>query len=182
MRFRKTPLAGVVVVEPDVHRDSRGFFLESYHEEKYREGGVTGRFVQDNHSSSKRGTLRGLHAQLEPAQGKLVRVIRGEILDVAVDVRAGSPTFGQHHAETLDADTHRQLWIPEGFLHGFQVLSDVAEVEYKVTSPYAPAGEIAVAWNDPDLAIAWPLANPIVSARDAAAPHLSALRSRLPPA
>ncbi len=180
MKFRKTSLEGVVVVEPDVHQDSRGFFLESYHEEKYREGGIAGRFVQDNHSSSKRGTLRGLHAQLDPAQGKLVRVIRGEILDVAVDVRAGSPTFGQHHAEALGADTHRQLWIPEGFLHGFLVLSEEAEVEYKVTSPYSPAGEIAVAWNDPDLAIAWPLANPIVSTRDAAAPPLSALRSRLP--
>ncbi|MCP3984187.1 MAG: dTDP-4-dehydrorhamnose 3,5-epimerase [bacterium] len=179
MKFRKTTLAGVLVVEPDVHRDARGFFLESYHEEKYQAGGIAERFVQDNHSCSKRGTLRGLHAQLGPAQGKLVRVVRGEILDVAVDVRTGSPTFGQHHAETLDADAHRQLWIPEGFLHGFLVLSEEAEVEYKVTTPYSPSGEIAVAWNDPEIAIPWPETDPTVSERDAAAPPLSAVRSRL---
>ncbi|MBW2242456.1 MAG: dTDP-4-dehydrorhamnose 3,5-epimerase [Deltaproteobacteria bacterium] len=180
MKFRRTSLAGVIVIEPDVHRDARGFFLESYHEEKYRDAGITGPFVQDNHSSSKRRTLRGLHAQLAPSQGKLVRVVRGEVLDVAVDVRVGSPTFGQHHAETLGADTHRQLWIPEGFLHGFLVLSDEAEVEYKVTSPYSPSGEIAVAWNDPELAIPWPESDPIVSERDASAPPLSSLRDRLP--
>ncbi len=179
MRFEETALPGVLVVAPDVHRDTRGFFLESYHEGKYREGGIDARFVQDNHSASKRGTLRGLHAQLEPAQGKLVRVLRGEVLDVAVDVRQGSPTFGQHHAERLDAEQHHQLWIPEGFLHGFQVLSEEAEVEYKVTSPYTPAGEIAVAWNDPELGISWPIPEPILSDRDRAAPRLTELRPRL---
>ena len=175
MRFLPTAIPEVLVVEPDVHRDARGFFLETYHEARYREAGITARFVQDNHSRSARGTLRGLHAQLEPAQGKLVRCIRGEIFDVAVDARRGSPSFSRHVAVTLSGQNFRQLWIPPGFLHGFQVLSEDAEVEYKVTALYRPEGEIAVAWNDPALDIPWPLANPTLSERDRKARPLDAV-------
>ncbi len=178
MRFIPTGIPEVLVVEPDVHRDRRGFFLETYHEARYREGGITARFVQDNHSKSERRTLRGLHAQLDPAQGKLVRCIRGEIFDVAVDARRGSPSFGQHVAVLLSGENFQQLWIPPGFLHGFQVLSEEAEVEYKVTAPYRPEGEIAVAWNDPTLRIPWPLPNPTLSERDRRAPTLEAVLPR----
>ena len=180
MKFELTALPGVIVVEPDVHLDSRGFFLETYHEEKYAAGGIGLRFVQDNHSRSSRGSLRGLHAQLDPAQGKLVRVISGEVWDVAIDARVGSPGFGRHVAATLSADNFRQLYVPPGFLHGFCVISEMAEVEYKVTAPYRPEGEIAVAWNDPELAIPWPVDAPVLSARDAAAPLLAEQRSWLP--
>lgn len=180
MKFRPTANPDVIVIEPDIHRDERGFFLESYHQEKYRAGGLEAVFVQDNHSRSQRGTLRGLHAQLEPSQGKLVRCLRGEVFDVAVDARVGSTRFGSWVGERLSGDNHLQLWIPPGFLHGFAVLSEEAEVEYKVTAPYRPEGEIAVAWNDPAIGIEWPLAEPRLSARDAAAPLLSEVRDRLP--
>lgn len=180
MKFLPTEIPEVILIEPDVYRDARGFLLESYHEAKYREGGIDVRFVQDNHSSSGRGTLRGLHAQLEPAQGKLVRVPSGEVVDVAVDARRGSPTYGKHVMRTLSSESHHQLWIPAGFLHGFQVVSERADVEYKATALYHPEGEIAVAWNDPELAISWPLAEPLLSAKDAQAPPLAALVSRLP--
>jgi dTDP-4-dehydrorhamnose 3,5-epimerase len=180
MRVLPTELPGVLIVEPDVFRDERGFFLETYRAERYAEHGITAPFVQDNHSRSRRGTLRGLHAQLEPAQGKLVRAVAGEIIDVAVDIRVGSPTFARHVAVALSGDNFRQLWIPPFFAHGFLVVSDVAEVEYKCTEPYRPQGELAIAWNDPEVAVRWSVEEPTLSTRDAAAPPLAALRERLP--
>ena len=162
----------MIVVEPDVHRDARGFFLETYHQQKYAASGITGAFVQDNHSRSVRGTLRGLHAQLGQPQGKLIRVAEGEIYDVALDIRRGSPTFGRWVGMRLSGDDFRQLWIPPGFAHGFYVMSEVAHVEYKCTEPYDPADEISILWNDPDLAIEWPIGDPIVSDRDSRAPRL----------
>jgi dTDP-4-dehydrorhamnose 3,5-epimerase len=172
MIFNRTRLPGVILVEPAVHGDARGFFVETYHERRYVENGITKHFVQDNHSKSKRGTLRGLHAQLKNPQGKLVRAVEGEILDVAVDVRRGSPTFGQWVAEKLSAENFRQLWVPEGFVHGFCVLSPWAQVEYKVTAFYDREDEFGVAWNDPDLGIDWPVKEPLLSDRDRAAPRL----------
>lgn len=181
VRVLQTELPGVLVIEPTVHRDARGFFLETYHAEKYRAAGITAPFVQDNHSRSGAGTLRGLHAQLgEQAQGKLVRVLQGEVYDVAVDITRGSPTFRRSVGVRLSSADFRQLWVPPGFLHGFCVLSDIAEIAYKCTAPWAPAAEIAVCWNDPDLAIPWPIAEPILSARDAAAPRLRDVWDRLP--
>lgn len=181
MNFVPTDIPDVILVEPSVHRDARGFFVETWHAHRYRDGGIDARFVQDNHSRSQRGALRGLHAQLPPrAQGKLVRVTRGEVWDVAVDVRRGSPWFGKHVAVTLSEDNFRQLWIPPGFVHGFLVTSDVAEFQYKCTDFYDPASEIVVAWNDPALAIPWPTEEPLLSARDAAAPSLAAIEERLP--
>ena len=180
MRFLPGDLPGLVVVEPDVHRDARGFFVETYHERKYREGGIEGPFVQDNHSRSLRGSLRGLHAQLRRPQGKLMRVVEGEVFDVAVDIRRGSPTFGRWAGITLSGENFRQLYVPPGFAHGFCVVSEAAHLEYKCTAPYDPEDEIAIAWNDPRIAIAWPLAQPTVSARDAAAPRLEELLDRLP--
>ena len=180
MRFITLDLPGVIVVEPDVHRDARGFFLETYNEARYSLGGIPGPFVQDNHSRSSRGTLRGLHLQTARPQGKLVRVIEGDIFDVAVDVRRGSPTFGRWVGTSLSAENFRQCYVPPGFAHGFCVLSDAAQVEYKCTEPYDPAGEIGIAWNDPDVAIAWPIAEPILSDRDRRHPRLGAQLSRLP--
>jgi len=180
MKVHATSLPGVLLIEPFVHQDERGFFLETYRAERYAEHGMTAPFVQDNHSRSRLGTLRGLHAQLDPAQGKLVRCIAGEILDVAVDIRVGSPSFGKHFATPISATNFRQLWIPPNFAHGFLVTSESAEVEYKVTQPYRPQGEIAIAWNDPELAIAWPMRAPTLSGRDAAAPRLAELRDKLP--
>ena len=179
MNFRPTPLAGVILVEPDVHRDARGFFLETYHAGKYKEGGIDAVFVQDNHSRSSQHTLRGLHAQWRRPQGKLVRTLQGEIFDVAVDVRTGSPTFGKWFAARLSSDNHHQLWVPAGFIHGFCVLSETAEVEYKCTDLYDPGGELGVLWNDPEIGIDWPVAQPILSAKDAAAPRLAEVRDKL---
>ena len=178
--FRPTALPGVLVVEPVVHRDARGFFLETFHAGKYRQGGIAEDFVQDNHSRSARGTLRGLHAQLRHPQGKLVRVVAGEVWDVAVDLRRGSPTFARWVGVPLSAATLRALWVPPGFAHGFCVLSEHAEVEYKCTALYNPGDELVIAWNDPELAIAWPLREPLLSARDRAAPRLAEVRDRLP--
>jgi len=175
MEFRETELPGVILVVPDVHRDARGYFLESYQEEKYRAGGIEARFVQDNQSRSTRGTLRGLHAQIQPAQGKLVRVLMGEIFDVAVDIRRGSTRFGQTSCATLSDENFHQLFVPPGFLHGFCVTSEVAVVAYKTTAVYNPAGEIAVAWNDPEIAIPWPVRAPHLSDRDRNAPRLATL-------
>lgn len=180
MRLIPTALEGVAIIEPDVYRDARGFFLESYHAAKYRAAGIDAVFVQDNHSRSVRGTLRGLHAQLRRPQGKLLRVVSGEIWDVAVDLRRGSPSFGRHAAVTLSADDFRQLWVPPGCFHGFCVLSDAAEVEYKVTEPYDPADEVGIVWDDPDLAIPWPISEPILSAKDRALPRLAEVLARLP--
>ena len=170
MDFVETPLEGVLVVEPDVHRDDRGFFLESYNEEKYARGGLAVHFVQDNHSKSACGTLRGLHAQLRRPQGKLVRAVEGEIFDVAVDIRRGSPSFGKWFGLELSAENFRQLYVPPGFVHGFCVLSETAQVEYKCTEFYDPGGEVGVLWNDPDIGIGWPFeGEPLLSAKDAAA-------------
>lgn len=179
MKFTQTHLPGVVLVEPDVFRDARGFFLETFHERKYREGGIPWSFVQDNQSRSQRGTLRGLHAQLERPQGKLVRALRGEIWDVAVDARPGSATFGQWFGATLSDADFRQLFVPPGFLHGFCVLSEVAEVEYKCTAFYDREDEIGVRWDDPAIGIAWPLRDPLLSPKDAQLPSLEELRPRL---
>ncbi len=180
MPFHATSLPGVIRVEPQVFRDERGFFLETYHREKYRQGGILPDFVQDNHSRSVAGTLRGLHAQLNNPQGKLVRAVEGEIWDVAVDIRRGSPTFGRWVGVNLSAENFRQLYVPPGFAHGFCVLSPVAQVEYKCTALYDPTDEIALAWNDPELAIDWPVEAPLLSARDRAALTLAAAAERLP--
>lgn len=182
MKFRPTPLPGVLVVEPDVHGDDRGFFLETYHRDKYREGGIADAFVQDNHSRSVARTLRGLHAQRTRPQGKLVRAVRGRILDVAVDIRRGSPTFARWYAEELSEDNHWQLWVPPGYAHGFFVLSDGAEVEYKCTDVYLPEDEITIRWDDPAIGVDWRLdgGEPVLSQRDAEAPSLTDWEDRLP--
>jgi dTDP-4-dehydrorhamnose 3,5-epimerase len=180
VKFVPTALPEVVRVEPDVHRDARGFFVETWRADRWTAGGVPGPFVQDNHSRSRLGTVRGLHAQRLRPQGKLVRVVRGEIWDVAVDVRRGSPSFGRWVAETLSAENFAQLWIPPGFAHGFAVLSDEAEFVYKCTDYYDPTDELRIAWNDPALGIAWPVAEPLLSEPDRRAPTLAELADRLP--
>jgi dTDP-4-dehydrorhamnose 3,5-epimerase len=162
-----TPLPGVVILEPRVFGDERGFFLESYNQKVFAELGIEDHFVQDNHSSSRRNVLRGLHYQIKQPQGKLVRAVEGEILDVAVDVRRSSPTFGAWEAVHLSGENKRMLWIPPGFAHGFRVISESAQVLYKATDYYAPEFERTLAWNDPDLKIDWKLdGDPIVSAKD----------------
>lgn len=175
-----TALAGVFLIEPVVFRDARGFFLETYHAGKYAAGGLDVHFVQDNHSKSQRGTLRGLHAQRRNPQGKLVRAVEGEIFDVAVDVRRGSPTFGRWVGEVLSAENFRQLYVPPGFVHGFCVLSETAQVEYKCTALYDPQDELSVIWNDPEIAIDWPIKEPLLSNKDAAAPRLDEILDHLP--
>jgi len=180
VKFLTTELPGVILIEPDLHGDVRGFFLETYHERKYSQAGIRATFVQDNHSRSSRGTLRGLHHQTAHPQAKLVRVVEGEVYDVVVDIRRGSPTFGKHAGFALSARSFQQLYIPPNFAHGFCVTSDAAQVEYKCTEFYDPAGELAVAWNDPDLAIAWPVASPKLSEKDAGASPLRELTDRLP--
>ena len=178
MRVVPSKLAGVLVIEPDVHEDDRGFFLETYHADRYREHGITAPFVQENHSRSIGGTLRGLHLQLRRPQGKLIHVIEGEIFDVAVDVRRGSTTFGRWVGVHLSAANFKQCFIPPGFAHGFCVTSELAQVEYKCTDFYDPEGEISVQWNDSDLKINWPLDeihSPILSKKDIAAKPLRQL-------
>ena len=180
MRVVPTEIPGVLIIEPEVFADGRGFFMETYHAARYREHGIEGPFVQDNHSRSVAGTLRGLHLQVRRPQGKLVRVIQGEVYDVCVDVRRGSPTFGRWVGVTLTAENVRQCYVPPGFAHGFCVLTPVAQVEYKCTDLYDPGGELGVAWNDPALAISWPVSDPILSARDKGHPTLAELGDRLP--
>lgn len=180
MRVTETSLPGVLLIEPVVHRDGRGFFVETYHADRYRQHGIAAPFVQDNHSRSIQGTLRGLHLQLQRPQGKLIRVIEGEIVDVAVDVRRGSPAFGRWVSVTLSADDFHQVYVPPGFAHGFYVVSPIAQVEYKCTDVYDPASEIGIAWNDPAIGIAWPARAPLLSARDSAHPTLAAVADRLP--
>lgn len=180
MKFLPTQLPGVLIIEPDVYRDQRGWFLETYHVQKYQEGGVSLPFVQDNCSSSVRGTLRGLHLQLRRPQGKLIRVIRGEIFDVAVDTRRGSPTFAIWVGVTISEQDFRQIYIPPGFAHGFCVLSEVAEVEYKCTELYAPGGEATIRWNDSRIGIQWPVDQPILSSKDSAGTSLDDLCAQLP--
>jgi dTDP-4-dehydrorhamnose 3,5-epimerase len=180
VRFIQTEIPGVVIIEPDVHRDPRGYFLETYHERKYAEGGIQGPFVQDNHSFSLRGTLRGLHAQRRHPQGKLVRAVEGEMFDVAVDIRRGSPTFSKWVGVTLSGENCRQFYVPPGFAHGFCVLSERVHVVYKCTDFYDREDEFGVAWNDPEIGIAWPITEPALSAKDAAAPRLAKIREGLP--
>lgn len=171
MRTIATAIPGVFIIEPKVFGDERGFFFESFNAKAFEAAtGVKREFVQDNHSRSARGVLRGLHYQLQQAQGKLVRVTAGEVFDVAVDLRRSSPTFGQWVGEILSAENKRQLWVPEGFAHGFVVLSDYAEFLYKTTDYYAPEHERSIRWDDPDLAINWPFTEaPQLSAKDQAA-------------
>ena len=173
MQIVKTELAGVLVIEPKAFGDQRGFFLESYQLDRYVAAGISLPFVQDNLSRSSRGVVRGLHLQNPNAQGKLVTVIRGEVLDVAVDVRLGSPTFGRHVAVELSDQNHRQLWIPRGFAHGFAVLSETADFFYKCDAPYSPETEITIRYDDPQIAIDWRTNAPQLSARDQKAPLLA---------
>ena len=177
-----TSIPDVKIVAPRVFKDPRGYFLETFHNEKYTEAGIAVRFVQDNHSFSSRGTLRGLHYQIEQAQDKLVSVVRGEIFDVAVDIRRGSPTFGQWAAARLSDENHYQIFIPKGFAHGFYVLSEVADVVYKCSDLYAPQHERGIRWDDPHTGIEWPLAGePLLSEKDTAYPTLkNARREDLP--
>lgn len=174
MNVIATDLPGVLIIEPKVFGDERGFFYESFNARAFEEAtGLETRFVQDNHSRSQKGVLRGLHYQLENTQGKLVRVTAGEVLDVAVDIRRSSPHFGKWVAVRLSAENHRQLWVPEGFAHGFLVLSDYAEFLYKTTDYYTPSAERSIRWNDPDLAIDWQMdGDPQLSAKDQAAMYL----------
>ncbi len=169
MKVTRLAIPDVVLIEPKVFGDARGFFFESFNQKAFNEAtGTNHQFVQDNHSRSAKGVLRGLHYQIQQPQGKLVRVVRGAVIDVAVDIRKSSPTFGQWVAEELSEDNHRQLWVPPGFAHGFVVLSDTAEFLYKTTDYYAPAHERCILWNDETLAIHWPAGiQPILSAKDA---------------
>lgn len=172
MRIEETALEGVCLIEPDVFADARGFFMETWHARRYREHGIAVDFVQDNLSHSRRGVLRGLHYQLPTAQAKLVSVLAGEVFDVAVDLRAGSPTFGRYAAAVLSSENRRQFFVPVGFAHGFLVLSDTALVHYKCSAVYDRPAERSLRWDDPDLGIAWPDSAPVLSEKDAAAPLL----------
>ncbi|WP_227459030.1 dTDP-4-dehydrorhamnose 3,5-epimerase [Cupriavidus pauculus] len=180
MKFQitRSELPEVLILEPTVFGDERGFFYESFNARAFEEAtGLTQTFVQDNHSRSARGVLRGLHYQLRHAQGKLVRVVVGEIFDVAVDIRQASPTFGRWVGVRLSAENRRQLWIPQGFAHGFQVLSESAEVLYKTTDYWHQGDEFGIAWNDPQIGVEWPLdVQPVLSSKDAQAPCLGAAR------
>lgn len=179
MNIIKTKLNDCLIIEPKVFGDERGFFLESFHQQRYeQQTGIRQSFVQDNHSRSAYGVLRGLHFQRTRPQGKLVRVVRGEVFDVAVDIRPQSPTFGQWEAVILSEENKRQFWVPPGFAHGFQVLSDFADFEYKCTDYYAPEDEASLAWNDPELGIDWPIQQPLLSAKDAKAFTLAELNLR----
>ncbi|MGR2836018.1 dTDP-4-dehydrorhamnose 3,5-epimerase [Vibrio vulnificus] len=180
MKVIDTHIADVKIIEPTVFGDERGFFMETWNQKRFEEL-VTGKpttFVQDNHSKSKKGILRGLHYQPQNTQGKLVRVVSGEVFDVAVDIRKGSPTFGQWVGEYLSAENKRQLWIPEGFAHGFYVTSDEAEFVYKCTDYYNPKAEVSIKWNDENLAIEWPISTePLLSEKDAQAQQLTKIPS-----
>ncbi len=175
-----TEIDGLVLVEPEVHGDSRGFLVETYSADRWRELGIDVEFVQDNHSRSRAGILRGLHFQTSPGQAKLVRCTRGRIWDVAVDLRRDSPTYRRWEGYELDDERHRQLFVPVGFAHGFCVLSDVADVAYKLSSLYDPATEAGIAWDDPEVGVEWPVAEPEVSERDRDAPRLGELAPELP--
>ena len=172
MNITQTRLPGVILFEPKRYGDSRGFFLETYREDLFKEAGINASFLQDNHSRSKRGILRGLHYQLVQPQGKLVRVATGKVFDVAVDVRPGSPTFGQWYGTELDEDNMRMPYVPPGFAHGFVVLSDVADFIYKCTDYYHPQSEQGILWNDPAIGIEWPITDVQLSEKDSTNPLL----------
>ncbi len=175
MEFTATQIPDVIVIDPVVYEDTRGFFMETWQEQKFRDAGIDAKFVQDSHSRSSHGALRGLHYQVSQAQGKLIRVLQGEAFDVAVDLRKSSPTFGQWVGEVLSAGNRKLIWIPPGFAHGFLVLSEFADFEYHTTDFYAPEHERTIRWNDPDLAITWPLAEgqvPLLSEKDEAGDFL----------
>lgn len=181
MKIVETSLPGVIQIEPDVFGDERGFFIETYSEKRYQEAGIHERFVQDNHSRSRQGVVRGLHYQLNHPQGKLIRVVRGSVFDVAVDIRLGSPTFGKAAWTVLSDENHYQFYVPPGFAHGFCVVSEFCDFEYKCTDFYAPDDEGAVLWNDPDLEIPWPVASPQLSDKDTKALCLKDIpQDRLP--
>ena len=176
MNVIKTKLEGCVVIEPNIFGDDRGFFLETFNTFRYADlAGITLPFVQDNHSRSSKGVLRGLHFQKTKPQGKLVRVVRGEVYDVAVDIRAGSNTFGKWEGVLLSEANKKQFWVPPGFAHGFLVLSDIADFEYKCTDYYDASDEGSILWNDPALNISWSISNPTLSAKDAKAPFLAGI-------
>ena len=175
MKIAETILPGVYVIEPHVHADARGFLLETWHATRYAQARLPAQFVQSNHSRSIRGTLRGLHYQLTHPQGKLVWVVQGRVFDVAVDLRVGSPTFGRWISESLSEDNHRQLYVPPGVAHGFCTVSEHADVLYHCTECYVPEDEHGVRWNDPQLAIPWPLTEPLLSEKDRAYPLLDAI-------
>jgi dTDP-4-dehydrorhamnose 3,5-epimerase len=179
-RRLETQLDGVVLIEPQVHGDERGFLVETFREDTWRELGIEVEFVQENHSRSGRGILRGLHFQTEPGQAKLVRCLRGRIWDVAVDLRRDSPTYRRWEGHELDDERHRQLFVPAGFAHGFCVLSEVADVAYKLSSYYDPATETGIAWNDPEVGVEWPISDPILSPRDQGAPGFAEIADSLP--
>jgi dTDP-4-dehydrorhamnose 3,5-epimerase len=179
-RALETELDGVVLVEPEVFGDERGFLVETYSASGWRELGIEVEFVQDNHSRSSGGILRGLHFQTSPGQAKLVRCVRGRIWDVAVDLRRQSPTYRRWEGYELDDALHRQLFVPVGFAHGFCVLSDEADVAYKLSSLYDPATEAGIAWDDPDVGVDWPLSDPRLSDRDRNAPRLAEVADELP--
>ena len=177
MKISHSKLKGCVIIEPRIFGDERGFFLETFQAVRYeQEAGIDLPFVQDNHSGSARGVLRGLHFQKTKPQGKLVRVVRGEVYDVAVDIRKGSATFGEWEGVILSEDNKKQFWVPPGFAHGFVVLSPTADLEYKCTDYYDPSDERSILWNDPDLDIPWPIANPVLSTKDEGAKRLVDLR------
>jgi dTDP-4-dehydrorhamnose 3,5-epimerase len=180
VRRLETQLEGLVLIEPAVHKDDRGFFVETYRRDEYRPLGIDADFVQDNHSRSQRGAVRAFHFQLRPGQAKLVRAARGAIYDVAIDLRRNSPTYGQHEAFELSDENGRQLFVPIGFAHGFCVVSDVADVTYKVSAYYDPETERGIAFDDPDLGVAWPVEEPLVSERDRNNPPLAEIASELP--
>jgi dTDP-4-dehydrorhamnose 3,5-epimerase len=179
-RRLETRIDGLVLLEPEVHGDERGFLVETFSAGAWRELGVDADFVQDNHSRSRAEILRGLHFQTTPGQAKLVRCLRGRIWDVGVDLRRGSPTYGEWEGYELDDELHRQLYVPVGFAHGFCVLSEVADVHYKLSSLYDPDTEAGIAWDDPEIAVDWPLDDPQVSQRDATAPRLADVAGELP--
>lgn len=181
MKVIETSLPGVLVLEPKKFGDTRGFFLEAYREDSLAAAGITERFVQDNHSRSGKGVLRGLHYQLSQPQGKLVRVSRGEVFDVAVDVRQGSPNFGQWYGANLDEESMRMMYVPPGFAHGFLVLSEVADFIYKCTDYYHPQSEQSIAWNDREIGIEWPTMDVILSDKDVSSPALSQQSTELLP-
>ncbi|MBU2510556.1 dTDP-4-dehydrorhamnose 3,5-epimerase [bacterium] len=180
MKIEETIIPGVLIVKPNVFEDDRGFFLESYNRREFLHAGITDEFVQDNHSKSTKGVLRGLHYQKNFPQGKLIRAIQGEVLDVVVDIRKGSPTFGKWISIIISSDNKKQVWVPKGFAHGFSVLSDVAEFCYKVTDYYHPEDEKGILWNDPQLAIDWKVENPVLSQKDQDLPLLKDLNQDLP--